>query len=77
MTDVGGPLSGTVFGVVNMVGAAAGFVAGPLMGWLTAGYGWGALFYSVAGLYALAAVCWLAIDSRCRLWREEAAPDRG
>jgi hypothetical protein len=23
------------------------------------------------GVYALAALCWLGIDSRCRLWREE------
>jgi MFS family permease len=73
MTDIGGPLAGTVFGVVNTAGSAAGFLAGPLMGWVKQGYGWEGLFFGVAGLYALAAVCWLAIDSRRRLWREETA----
>jgi MFS family permease len=74
ITDIAGPAAGTAFGGVNTVGAAAAFVASPLMGWLKQEHGWEGLFYSVAGVYLLAALCWLAIDARCRLWREGAAP---
>jgi ACS family glucarate transporter-like MFS transporter len=70
ITDIGGPASGTLFGTLNAVGAAAGFLAGPVMGWVKQHHGFDVLFVMVAGMYALAAVCWLAIDSRCRLWRE-------
>jgi sugar phosphate permease len=72
MTDMGGPASGTLFGVVNTVGALAAFVASPAMAWLKQGYGWEGLFFTVAGVYVLAASCWLVIDSRRRMWREDA-----
>jgi sugar phosphate permease len=73
ITDVGGPAAGTVFGGVNTVGGAAAFVASPVMAWLKQGYGWEGLFFTVAGVYVLAALCWLVIDSRCRMWREDIA----
>src|SRR5262249_1878328 len=40
ITDIGGRASGTVFGVVNTVGAAAAFLAGPSMGYLKQHHGW-------------------------------------
>jgi sugar phosphate permease len=70
ITDIGGPVAGTLFGTLNAVGAAAAFLAGPVMGWLKQTHGFDTLFLTVAGMYVLAALCWLAIDSRCRLWRE-------
>jgi sugar phosphate permease len=66
-TDIGGPAAGTVFGVVNMAGSVAAFVASPVMGYLVQTQGWEVLFYTVAGVYALSAVCWLLIDSNRRL----------
>jgi hypothetical protein len=69
ITDVGGPLAGTVFGGLNSVGAAAAFLAGPVMGWLMVEDDWGALFFCVAAFYAVAAVCWFGIDSTCRFWQ--------
>jgi sugar phosphate permease len=63
ITDIGGPAAGTVFGVVNTAGSLAAFAAGPVMGYLKQAHGWEALFLTVAGVYAVAAVCWLLIDS--------------
>jgi sugar phosphate permease len=71
ITDIGGPASGTLFGTLNAIGAAAGFIAGPVMGWLKQEHGFDLLFLTVAGMYALAGACWLFIDSRCRLWSEK------
>jgi sugar phosphate permease len=71
ITDVGGPVAGTVFGGLNTVGAIAAFIASPVMVVLKREFGWEGLFFSVAGVYILAASCWLVIDSRIRLWREE------
>jgi sugar phosphate permease len=80
ITDIGGPAAATVFGVVNTAGSVAGFVAGPTMGYLKQYHGWDGLFGTVAGVYVLAAVCWLVIDSSRRLVtgptkEEEAATD--
>jgi hypothetical protein len=69
LTDVGGPASGTVFGVVNTVGAAAAFLASAAMGWLKQVHGWEGLFVSTATMCWLAAACWLVIDSKQRLWK--------
>jgi sugar phosphate permease len=73
ITDIGGPAAGTLFGTLNTAGAVAAFVAAPVMGWLKQEHGWGGLFALVASMYALAALCWLIIDARCRFWREESA----
>jgi hypothetical protein len=67
ITDIGGPASGTVFGVVNTAGSLAAFVAGPTMGYLKQYHGWEVLFGVVAVVYLLAAACWLFIDSSRRL----------
>ena len=66
-TDIGGRASGTVFGAVNMVGAAAAILAGPVMGAIKEYYGWEDLFLAVAGIYVLSAACWLFIDCTRRL----------
>ncbi len=70
VTDIGGPASGTVFGVVNTAGSLAAFAAGPTMGYLKQYHGWEVLFGVVAGVYVLAATCWLLIDSSRRLVAE-------
>jgi MFS transporter, ACS family, glucarate transporter len=67
ITDVAGPAAGTVFGAVNTAGSVAAFAAGPIMGYLKQQLGWETLFLTVAGTYALAACCWLLIDSDRRL----------
>jgi hypothetical protein len=62
ITDISGPASGTVFGVLNTVGSLAGFAAGPLLGDLKQSHGWDGPFYVVGGLFVLCSVCWLFID---------------
>lgn len=62
VTDIAGRAAGTVFGVVNTVGSAAGFVAGPLIGFLKQDYGWETLFYFMSAVYVVSGLCWLAID---------------
>jgi sugar phosphate permease len=72
ITDVGGPASGTVFGVVNTMGSVAAFLAGPGMGYLKHYTGWQGLFGCVAGVYFASALCWFVIDCTCRMWGEQA-----
>ncbi len=67
ITDIGGPASGTVFGLVNTVGAAGGFVAGPVLGYLKQYHGWEGLFLGVAFMCLVAAVSWLFINCTRRL----------
>ncbi len=67
ITDMGGRAAGTLFGLVNMVGAAGGFVAGPTLGYLREHYGWEGLFYGAASMCLAAALCWLFIDCNRRL----------
>jgi MFS family permease len=64
---MGGKASGTVFGLVNMEGAAGGFVAGPALGWLKQHHGWEGLFLGVAGMGLLAGLTWLFIDCTRRV----------
>jgi ACS family glucarate transporter-like MFS transporter len=71
ITDIGGPRAGMLFGAINTVGSAAAFLASPMMSRLLDVAGWEGLFYTSAAVYALAAVCWLGIDSRRRLWHDE------
>ena len=73
ITDISGRAGGTVFGAVNAVGALAAFLAGPAMGHLKQDFGWEVLFQCVAGVYVLAAACWLFIDCTRRLFMEEEA----
>jgi ACS family glucarate transporter-like MFS transporter len=74
ITDIAGKASGTVFGVINMTGSIGAFVAGPVLGLWKQHWGWEGLFLGVAGVYALAAACWLFIDSTRPVLREEPAP---
>jgi sugar phosphate permease len=62
ITDMGGRAAGTLFGLVNMVGAAGGFVGGPVLGYLKQSYGWEGLFLGVAAMCLLSALTWLFID---------------
>jgi MFS family permease len=70
VTDIAGRAAGTVFGVVNTVGSAAGFVAGPLIGFLKQDYGWETLFFFMASVYVVSGLCWLGIDCTKPLVRE-------
>lgn len=67
ITDVAGPASGTVFGIVNSMGTVGSFAAGPVMGWLQFHYGWGGLFYAIAGVYLAGAFTWVFLNCERRL----------
>jgi nitrate/nitrite transporter NarK len=62
ITDISGRGAGTVFGIVNGVGAVAACVAGPMIGYLIEEFGWTGLFWTMAGMYLAASLCWLFID---------------
>jgi sugar phosphate permease len=64
---MGGKAAATVFGIVNTVGIAGGFVAGPAFGYIKQHHGWDGVFFTVAGMCALAAVVWFFIDCTKRL----------
>lgn len=70
ITDMSGRASATVFGLVNAVGAAGGFAAGPLLGYWRQTHGWEGLFYGVAGMCLLAAATWFVIDCTKRLVKD-------
>lgn len=76
-TDIAGRAAGTVFGVMNTIGSLAGFIAGPLIGYLKQTYGWGNLFYIMAGVYLVSGLTWLVIDCTRPLFREEGAGGSG
>ena len=67
ITDMAGKGAGTVFGVVNTIGALGGFAAGPVLGYLKQRYDWTGLFLGVGAAYLAAALCWLFIDCTRRL----------
>lgn len=67
VTDVGGRVAGRVFGLVNMVGAAGGIVAGPVIGWTKQDFGWSAVFWLIVVVYILSALCWYGIDPNKRV----------
>jgi sugar phosphate permease len=67
ITDMGGRAAATLFGLVNMIGAVGGFVAGPCLGFLKQQYGWEGLFLGVAAMCMVAALTWLFIDCTRRV----------
>jgi MFS transporter, ACS family, glucarate transporter len=67
ITDMAGRASGTVFGLVNAVGAVGAFAAGPAMGYLKYYYGWEGIFYGAAAMCVVSALTWLGIDCTRRL----------
>ncbi len=62
LTEMGGRATATVFGLVNMLGAVGGFVAGPVLGALKHHHGWEGLFLGAAAMCLVSALCWLFID---------------
>ena len=62
VTDLGGPASGRVFGMVNMVGSIGGFTAGPVMGYVLGDQRWTALFLFVGGVYVVTAIFWIFVN---------------
>jgi sugar phosphate permease len=71
ITDVSGRASGSIFGLVNAVGAVAAALAGPVIGLVKQTLGWNVLFFTLAAVYLVAATCWLFIDCTRRLVVEE------
>jgi ACS family glucarate transporter-like MFS transporter len=63
IADIGGRTTASVFAFNNSI-AAAGLVISPLIyGMVADRYGWPAVFVTAAGILALCAATWLAIDS--------------
>lgn len=71
VTDIGGRAVGTIFGVMNTVGAAAGILAGPLIGGLKQHYGWETVFYLLSIVYVVSGLCWIGIDCTKPLVRDD------
>jgi nitrate/nitrite transporter NarK len=64
VTDIGGRQTASVFAFNNAV-AGIGSVAAPVVfGYMIEHYGWGPVFASAAGCYALCALSWLLINCR-------------
>ena len=74
ITDIGGRASATIFGVVNMAGTTAGFLAGPVLGYVKYYQGFDALFFTAASAFMLSALCWLLINCTCQLVVEAPEP---
>jgi len=72
ISDVGGKAAGTVFGAVNTAGSVGAFAAGPVLGWIKQSYGWSTVFWTVAGVYLVAGLSWLAVDCTRRIVKEAA-----
>jgi MFS transporter, ACS family, glucarate transporter len=67
ITDIAGPSSGTIFGIVNTCGTVGGFIGALLMGRIVQHAGYDALFYTVGGVFVLSSLCWFVIDCTQRL----------
>jgi sugar phosphate permease len=74
VTDIGGPASGRVFGMVNTVGSIGATVAGPVMGYVLFGFDWDGLFLFVGGVYLLTALFWAFVNCTRRLVVAESEP---
>ncbi|HUR39309.1 MAG TPA: MFS transporter [Planctomycetota bacterium] len=60
--DVGGKFAGTFSGSMNMMGNLGGAVSPVAVAWLVKHFNYQAAFDVSAGVYFLAALCWLFID---------------
>ncbi len=67
VTDIGGPATGRVFGMGNMVGSIGATIAGPVMGYVLGNFGWAALFLFVGSVYLLTAFFWSFVNCTRRL----------
>jgi ACS family glucarate transporter-like MFS transporter len=67
--DVGGRYSGTVSGVMNMMGNIAGAISATIIGYLLTwtSNNWTLTFYISAAIYSFGAVCWLFLDAHTPL----------
>ena len=71
--DVGGKFAGTFSGSMNMMGNLGGALSPPAVIWIVKHWGgYKAAFDVSAGVYFLAALCWLFIDPVTPLDREDA-----
>jgi MFS transporter, ACS family, glucarate transporter len=67
-TEIGGVHAGVVTGVMNTFGNLGGAVSPLVVGFCLERWGsWEAPLFSVAGLYLIAALCWLLVDPEKRL----------
>ena len=61
--EMGGTASGTLAAIMNTFGQFGGIISPLLVAHLVDKYGnWTLPIYVLGGLYAMASVCWLAID---------------
>jgi len=66
--EIGGPHAGVVTGAMNMFGNLGGTLSPVVVGLCIDRLGsWNAPLYSIAALYLVAALCWLAIDPAHRI----------
>jgi predicted MFS family arabinose efflux permease len=65
--DVGERYAGTLSGAMNMIGALAGACGAAMAGYLFRQGHAEMVFMIFAGVYALAALCWLGVDVTKRL----------
>ena len=67
--DIGGRHSGTVSGMMNMVGNIGGALSPLAVGYLLTWYpgNWGVTFYVSSAIYLIGGVCWLFIDAHTAL----------
>jgi MFS family permease len=63
VTDIGGPVTASVFSFNNAVAGLGLIAAPPIFGFVAQHYGWPTVFVLVAATYILCALSWLAIDS--------------
>jgi sugar phosphate permease len=71
--DIGGRHSGTVSGMMNMVGNIGGALSPLAVGYLLTWYpgNWAVTFYVSSAIYLVGGICWLFIDAHTPL--EESA----
>jgi sugar phosphate permease len=65
--DIGERFAGTLSGTMNTISALAGAAGAAIAGYLFRGGHAGLLFVIFAGVYVLAAICWLGVDVTHRL----------
>lgn len=69
-TDVGGRYAGTVSGIMNMMSGFGPLISQPLIPVLRTEFGWLTTMAILAGVWLVAALCWLRIDASERLVTE-------
>lgn len=63
VTDISGRAAATVFGTVNMVGSLGGVASNPTFGYVKQHYGWNTVFWLIAAVYVISAVCWFWVNT--------------